>query len=565
MKERAEPRAVIGIDLGTTNCALAYTQDEAVEQFAIPQLVHPGEVRDEPLLPSFLFVENGDQIVGVLAQKMGLENAGRLVSSAKSWLSHTGVDRNAAILPPNAPDGVRRVSPVEASRQYLRHLRDAWNTKTPENTFDEHQTLVTVPASFDAVARDLTLKAAQEAGYRDVVLLEEPQAAFYAWIERNPDWRDLVGVGDLILVIDIGGGTTDFTLIAVQDREGEIALERIAVGDHILLGGDNIDVALAHHLAQQLPKKLDAIQFHALWQHCRSAKEKLLAEGSTESEEPITILGRGTGVVGGSMKTKLKRADLETILLDGFLPVVSIEEAPQGRRAALTEFGLPYATDAAITRHLAHFLHRQAATPTHVLFNGGVLRASLVRERILQVLNGWLPRPVTPLVSGDLMQAVARGAAYYGLARQGKGVRVRGGVPRSYYIGIEMAMPAVPGMRPPLKALTVVPFGMEEGTGHQIRDREFALSIGERAQFRFFQSAERKEDSAGAMIDEITPEMEELSPVEVFLPGNAGETVPVTLESLVTETGMLELWFVARDGRRWKLEFNVRGKASKAA
>jgi hypothetical protein len=297
-----------------------------------------------------------------------------------------------------------------------------------------------------------------------------------------------------------------------------------------------------------------------LWQHCRAAKEKLLAEGATQKEETVTILGRGTGVVGGTIKTKLKRADLERILLDGFLPEVSIDEEPQGRRASLTEFGLPYAADAAVTRHLAHFLKRQSATPTHVLFNGGVLRAGLVRNRILEVMNGWLPRPVTQLAGDDVMHAVARGAAYYGLARQGKGVRVRGGVPRSYYIGIEVAMPAVPGMRPPLRAMTVVPFGMEEGTGHQLADREFALSIGERAQFRFFQSVERKGDAAGSMIDEIGADMEEMSPVEVFLPGNPGETVPVKLESSVTETGLLELWFAARDGRRWKLEFNVRPK-----
>jgi molecular chaperone DnaK (HSP70) len=562
MSEQPDARPAIGIDLGTTNCALAYTRSEAVEMFAIPQFVHPGEMREEPLLPSFLFLDENEQIVGVLAQNKGLENAGRLVSSAKSWLSHPGVDRNGPILPPNAPEGVGKISPVEASRQYLRHLREVWNQKMPDAPFDAHQVLVTVPASFDAVARDLTLKAAEEAGYRNIILLEEPQAAFYAWIERNPDWRELVGVGDLILVIDIGGGTTDFTLIAVQDQAGEVALERIAVGDHILLGGDNIDAALAHHLAQQLPK-MDAIQFHSLWQHCRTAKERLLAEGAKEKDQTITILGRGTGVVGGSMKAKLKRADIDGILLDGFLPVVSMEESPQGQRAALTEFGLPYAADAAITRHLAQFLRRQKATPTHVLFNGGVLRAKVVRERIIEVLNGWLPQPVKPLVCDELMHAVARGAAYYGLARQGKGVRVRGGVPRSYYIGIEAAMPAVPGMRPPLKALTVVPFGMEEGTGHEIRGREFVLGIGERAQFRFFQSAQRKEDAAGSMLEEIAPDMEELAPVEASLPGAAGEIVPVTLESLVTETGMLELWFVARDGRRWKLEFNVRVKTGR--
>ena len=300
------PGSIIGIDLGTTNCALAFTQGETVEQFAIPQFVHPGERREEPLLPSFLFLDESGPIVGVLAQRKGLENAGRLVASAKSWLSHAGVDRNAAILPVNAPEGVPRVSPVDASRQYLQHLRDAWDEKHPDDPFESRQVLVTVPASFDAVARDLTRQAAEQAGYRDLILLEEPQAAFYAWIEQNPDWRESVGVGDVILVIDIGGGTTDFTLIAVKERGGEVELERVAVGDHILLGGDNIDAALAHIVADQLPKKLDALQFHALWQHCRTAKEKLLEPGSKEKEEPITVLGRGTGVVGGTMKTKLQ-------------------------------------------------------------------------------------------------------------------------------------------------------------------------------------------------------------------------------------------------------------------
>jgi molecular chaperone DnaK (HSP70) len=551
-------KPVIGIDLGTTNCTLAYTHGESVDQFAIPQLVHPGEVREQSLLPSFVFLDPAGPIVGVLAQKKGLENAGRLVASAKSWLSHAGVDREAAILPPNAPEGIGKISPVEASQRYLIHLREAWNETHPTEPFDSHQVLVTVPASFDEVARELTLKAAEQAGYSNVILLEEPQAAFYAWIDRNANWRERVSVGDLVLVIDIGGGTTDFTLIAVKEQAGEIALERIAVGDHILLGGDNIDAALAHHMAQTLPRKLDAIQFHGLWQQCRTAKEQLLTEGAKAGEQSITILGRGTGLVGGTVKTKLKREDLQRILLDGFLPLVAMDAAPEGRHASLSEFGLPYAADAAITRHLAHFLHRHAAQPTHVLFNGGVLRAKLVRERMLEVLNLWLARPITPLIADDLMHAVARGAAYYGLARQGKGVRVRGGVPRSYYIGIETAMPAVPGMKPPLKALTVVPFGMEEGGGHQIKDRQFALRIGERAQFRLFQSTERKQDAPGEMLEEIAPELEELTPVEVSLPGKAGETVPVTLESLVTETGMLELWFVASDGRRWKLDFNVR-------
>lgn len=598
---------VIGIDLGTTNCALAFApvggdprEQPPVALFEISQLINPGEVRDEPLLPSFLYLpgpadfpagsialpwnDSPDYVTGALAQKRGTEVANRLISSAKSWLSHAGVDRTGALLPLNAPEGVARISPVEASRRYLDHLRQAWDSKMPDAPFADQQVLVTVPASFDAVARELTQKAAEEAGYQNLLLLEEPQAAFYAWIERHPDWRDRVAVGDLILVVDIGGGTTDFTLISVTEQAGELALERVAVGEHILLGGDNIDLALARQVEQELAAKgtkLDSMQLHALWQQCRVAKERLLAADSKKREETVTILGRGTGLVGGTIKTKLAADDVEQILDQGFLPAVSSHDMPQRRRAGFAEIGLPYAADAAITRHLARFLRQQAAqseqgsvrrgpsglaAPTHVLFNGGVLRADLVRRRILEVLNGWLAEeglsPVAPLLGEDLMHAVARGAAYYGLARSGRGVRIRGGVPRTYYVGIESSLPAVPGMRAPVKALTVAPFGMEEGTSLDLRAREFGLIVGEPAEFRFFQSATRKNDAPGTMLDDVSDELEELSPVEVTLEadGHSGEFVPVTLETVVTETGMLQLWSVARDGRRWKLEFNVREK-----
>ncbi|HEX6897837.1 MAG TPA: Hsp70 family protein [Bryobacteraceae bacterium] len=596
---------VIGIDLGTTNSALAYApaggdprEKPAVELFPIPQLVNPGEIREEPLLPSFLYIPAANDfpagsvalpwdeaphfVTGALAQKRGTEVASRLVASAKSWLSHSGVDRTAPLLPPNAPEGAARISPVEASQRYLEHLRHAWDSKMPDAPFAEQEILVTVPASFDAVARELTLQAAEKAGYQNLRLLEEPQAAFYAWLERHPDWRERVQVGDLILVVDIGGGTTDFTLIAVTEQGGDLQLERVAVGEHILLGGDNMDLALARHLEQQLAEKgtkLDALQLHALWQQCRLAKERLMEPDHKKREEPVTILGRGTGLVGGTIKTKLQRDDIDRILAEGFLPSVSSHDMPQRRRMGFAELGLPYAADAAITRHLARFLRQQAAqsehgavrrtasglaAPTHVLFNGGVLRAGLVRERVVDVLNGWLKEegaaPVAPLVGEDLMHAVARGAAYYGLARGGRGVRIRGGIARTYYLGIESAMPAVPGMPTPVKALAVAPFGMEEGTSAELPDREFGLVVGEPAEFQFFQSAVRKNDSAGTLLDNVSDELEELSPVEVTLAGNAGEFVPVTIETVITETGMLELWSVARDGRRWKLEFNVRQK-----
>ncbi len=602
---------VIGIDLGTTNSALAYAEIRPdagpfdtpdVRLMDIPQLVNPAEVRDEPLLPSSLYVPGAADfpagslalpwdaepkfVTGRLAQKRGVENAGRLVASAKSWLSHAGVDRTAPILPWNAPEGVPKLSPVDASSLYLDHLRRAWDAKFADAPFTEQQVLVTVPASFDAVARDLTLQAAERAGFRDVTLLEEPQAAFYAWIERHKNWREHVRLGDLILVLDIGGGTTDFTLIAVTEQNGELSLERMAVGEHILLGGDNMDLALARLVAGELAEKgtrIDTLQLHALWHNCRLAKETLLAPGARTKEQPVTILGKGTGLVGGTIKATLRREDIDRVVGEGFFPHVSSSEMPQRqRRMGLQEIGLPYAADAAITKHMAQFLRQQAssaehervrrgpsglAAPTHVLFNGGVLHARLIRDRLIEVLDAWLAAegfgPVQPLAGEDLMHAVSRGAAYYGLARHGRGVRIRGGVPRAYYVGIETAMPAVPGMASPLKALTVAPFGMEEGTSVRIPGREFGLVVGEPAEFRLFSSSARKNDTPGAMIEDFGDDLQELSPMEVHLTStDESGTVPVSFETVVTETGVLQLWCVARDGRRWKLEFNVRERVA---
>jgi hypothetical protein len=597
-----KPKYVVGIDLGTTNSALAYAEireDEDpfapanVQMLGIPQLVNPGEVRDEPLLPSFLYLPgpsdfpagstalpwdpNPPAVVGRLAQKRGVENVGRLASSAKSWLSHSGVDRTSPLLPFRAPEGVPQISPVEASRRYLEHLRDGWNEKMPDAPFVDQQVLVTVPASFDAVARELTLEASKQAGYRDITLLEEPQAAFYAWIERHGDWRERVQVGDLILVVDIGGGTTDFTLIAVTESGGELSLNRVAVGEHILLGGDNIDLALAGVVSQRLAEKgtrIDSRQLQALWSNCRVAKEKLLEPGSKAKEQPVTILGKGTGLVGGTIKAALLREDIERVLSDGFLPMVASTEMPaRQRRGGVQEMGLPYAADAAITRHMARFLRQEGemrrgpsglACPTHVLFNGGVLNAQLVRERVLGALNAWLAeegmQAAKALSGEDLMHAVSRGAAYYGLARHGRGVRIRGGVPRTYYIGVESAMPSVPGFPAPMKALTVVPFGMEEGADIRIPGREFGLVAGQSAEFRFFSSVTRKNDQPGDLIEDFSDALEELPPMEATMAAGEGapEVVPVSFETVVTETGMLQLWCVARDGRKWKLEFNVR-------
>jgi molecular chaperone DnaK (HSP70) len=605
------PQYIIGIDLGTTNSALAFVpanvpegEKAPVQMLGIPQLVNAGEVAPLDLLPSSLYIpgpnefvegtlalpwnERPDYIVGRLARVRGVENANRLVSSAKSWLSNQSADPTQPLLPLTAPEGINKISPLEASRQFLLHLRSAWNAAYPDAKFEEQSVLVTVPASFDPAARELTQRATQLAGYPNVTIMEEPQAAFYAWIERNPNWREQVKPADLILVVDIGGGTTDFTLISVTEKDGELQLERVAVGEHLLLGGDNMDLATARFAEAQFAAKgtkLDAIQFHSLWQQCRHAKEVLLSsDANAPEEQPLTILGRGTGLVGGTIRGKITREEVRGLLLDGFFPLVGSDAAPQRqRRAALLEVGLNYAADPAVTKHLAQFLRQAAANsgvegfarPTHLLLNGGVLQAGAIEHRIFEVLNNWLSSVGAPAVielqneskQADLMHAVAHGAAYYGLVRTGKGVRIRGGVPRSYYVGIESSLPAVPGLPAPMKALTVVPFGLEEGSKVELPQKRFALVVGEPAEFRFFSSLSRKKDAPGTLIEEVGEDMDELPPIEVFLPPNADngsqeEIVPVTLESNVTETGLLELWCVAADGRRWKLEFNVRERAA---
>jgi hypothetical protein len=601
------PRFIVGIDLGTTNCALAAVSADPgeegppIEVRQVPQLVNPHEVAARSLLPSFLYLpsevdfpagsltlpwsDGRPGIVGELARKRGAENPVRLVASAKSWLSYGAANRSGAILPWGAPEEVPRISPVDASAAYLRHLREAWNHQSG-GRLEEEDVLLTVPASFDEEARVLTVRAAEDAGLGQVTLLEEPQAAFYAWIAEQGDrWRRRVRVGDLVLVCDVGGGTTDFSLIAVSEEGGELRLERVAVGEHILLGGDNMDLALARVLQVRLEEqghKIDTWQLHGLWHQARLAKEALFGDPSLASH-PVTLLGRGSKLIGGSLRTEVTADDLRTVLLDGFLPRVASDAMPaRQRRVGFQELGLPYAADAAITRQLAKFLRQPLAAsatsavrrgpgglacPTHVLFNGGVMKAAALRERIVDVLSGWLVEegfaalaPEHVLDAPDLDHAVARGAAYYGRARVGRGVRIRSGAARSYYIGIESAMPAVPGMAAPLKALCVVPFGMEEGTSAAI-DREFGLIVGEPAEFRFLSSGTRKSDAPGTLVDDWSDEIDELSPLEVTLSlhGRDDTVLPVTLESRVTEVGTLELWCVSRDeGHRWKLELNIR-------
>ena len=582
-------RLVAGVDLGTTNSAIAWRNldEPSGDVVSIPQLTAPGIVEERRLLPSFLYLaKEGEFAEGALAlpwdkktvyatgefaRGHGAKVPTRLVASAKSWLSHSGVDRTGALLPWQAPPEVERISPVEASARYLRHLAGAWKVSR-KSAIDSEEVVLTVPASFDAAARELTTQAASLAGLHNVTLLEEPQAALYAWLETVGDgFRKQVQVGDVILVVDVGGGTTDLSLIAVSEQEGNLQFTRIAVGDHILLGGDNMDLTLGHHLAQG--KNLDAWQFVALTHGCRQAKEILFSDPKLK-KVPISIPSRGSALIGSTIKTELTREDVTRILIDGFMPKVRVTDLPEtARRTGLTQVGLPYAQDPGITRHLAAFLTRQSRIaegkafvhPTAILFNGGVFKATALKERVIEIVNEWLAldggAPAKELEGADLDLAVARGAAYYGWVRHGHGIRIRGGTARAYYVGVETAMPAVPGFEPPVKALCVAPFGMEEGSKADIPPQEFALVVGEPTVFRFFASSVRREDRAGDMIDDAgrSEELEEVAPVETTLSGEAGKLVPVNLQAAVTEVGTLGLRCLEKSGPgRWKLEMNVR-------
>jgi len=610
------PRHAVGLDLGTTNSALATLPlGEAgarPEVLGIPQVVQPGQVEPRPLLPSFLYLshpaefaagalrlpwdEARDYLVGELARSHGGLAPVRLVSSAKSWLCHPGIDRRQPALPVGSPAEVPRVSPLEASARTLQHLREAFDFSLgrgePSRGLARQELVLTVPASFDAVARELTVEAAALADLDRVTLLEEPQAALYAWVEGQGDaWRQQVRVGELILVCDVGGGTTDFCLIAVVDRDGELGLERVAVGDHILLGGDNMDLALAHLLQQKLAqagKKLDPWQLLTLIHGARVAKERLFAEPTRESL-PVTVPGRGSRLIGGTLKTELTQAELAQTLLEGFFPACAATEAPfTSRRSGLTQLGLPYAQDPAVTRHLAAFLRRQRQAlqgeagragvlaqvrlegrellhPTAVLFNGGVMRAPQLEARVLSVLQGWIAAaggtPPRKLPAADLDTAVALGGACYGRVRQGQGIRIRGGTARAYYIGIEKALPAVPGLAPPLQAVCLAPMGMEEGTSTTLPALEVGVVVGEPAEFRLFASSVRRADVAGDLGDAPELELTELPSLETTLPPAgrpAGAVVPVQLQADVTELGTLQLGCREAGGEVWKLEFNLR-------
>lgn len=583
----ADSRYVVGIDLGTTNTACAWADpagDPAVRVLQVPQLVAAGRVEPRATLPSFVYLAGEHELpagsldlpweagrrfaVGLFAREQGARVPGRLVSSAKSWLCHAGVDRTAAILPWGAPSEVTRISPVDASARVLAHVRDAWDA-TMAAPLAEQDVVLTVSASFDEVARELTLEAARAAGLGHVVLLEEPQAAFYAWLATHErDWHERVRAHPLVLVIDVGGGTTDFSLIAARTGRGELGVERVAVGDHLLLGGDNMDMTLARAAEGRLSPAgpLDTQRFHGLVSQCRGAKEQLLAAAAEEAR--VSVPGRGGSVIGGALATTLSRAEVGSAVVDGFFPRVAADARPtRAPGLGLREFGLPYTGDPAVTRHLAEFLARQRGAtgqealdlvrPDAILFNGGALEPDVLRDRVAEVVGSWHApggswRPAV-LETASLQLAVARGAAYFGLARRGRGVRIGAGAARTYYLGLA-------GDEPP-QALCLVPRGMEEGAGVEIAEREFELLTNRPVGFPLFTATDRTGEHAGDVVP-LDTGLTPLPPIRTVLRfGKKLEErlLPVHLEVRLTEVGTLALWLRSRTTEhRWRLEFRLR-------
>ncbi|CAM2886535.1 Hsp70 family protein [Vibrio mytili] len=636
-QEQPSAKFSVGIDLGTTHCVISFVdtqnEDARVEVMPIPQLTAPGTVETRSQLGSFLYQPHEHEmnpqsrvlpwssepkaLVGAIARNLGAKTPIRLIASAKSWLCHGGVNRREAFLPAGSPEEVEKVSPLRATELYLEHLKETWDHTHPNHQLADQDVTITVPASFDPAARDLTAEAARNVGFVNLTLLEEPQAALYNWIDNSEDkWRDEVEVGDIVLVVDIGGGTTDLSLVEVTEDEGNLTLNRIAVGEHILLGGDNMDLALAYRLKMKLAqegKELQPWQVQAMTHACRDAKEALLNDSELQSV-PIVVPSRGSKLLGATLKTELTQQEVQQTLVDGFFPQVTISDHPvQRNRGALTQMGLPYAQDAGITRHIAAFLSKQANAlsasgndsaesaaqdfnpfanmpgmpgadaaqsadfikPTAILFNGGVLKSTLLSTRLEDTINEWLieadAEMAKRLTGVDLDLAVASGAAYYGAVRHGQGVRIRGGIASAYYVGIESAMPAIPGMAPPMEALCVAPFGMEEGSSVDVPSQQFGLIIGQPVNFQFFGSTVRRDDLAGTHLDYWAPEeLEELPEIQVTLPvsegRSEGEVVPVTLASRVTELGTLYLEAIAADnGQKWHVEFDVRDDAKSDA
>ncbi|CAJ8919132.1 hsp70 family protein [Burkholderia pseudomallei] len=609
-------RFIVGIDLGTSNTVVAYVEagGDAIRVFDVEQLVAPGEVGARPLLPSARYhpapgefapgdlrlpwrdagesvdaraaSDAGDAppaVIGTLARALGAQVPGRLVTSAKSWLSHASVDRLAPILPWGAADAHGKVSPVAASASYLAHVRAAWNRRFPDAPLERQDIVLTVPASFDDGARALTLEAARLAKLPALRLLEEPQAAFYDWLFHHRDTlRDELARTRLVLVCDVGGGTTDLTLIKVHVENGEPRLTRIGVGDHLMLGGDNMDLALARvaemRLAQDGGARLSAAALSQLVERCRAAKEQLLGEHPPDALA-LTLLGAGARLVGGARKTALSRAEVEQIVVDGFFPAGGPDDLPRRSRAALVEFGLPYAADAAVTRHVAAFLHRLAAqsrdalgaaaadralpVPDTLLLNGGVFRSNALAGRLAGVLGDWRGQPLHVLHNAHPDVAVARGAVAYGLARAGRAPRIGGGSPRSYFLVVDDGAHASRGV-------CVLPRGTAEGPDVHLDDRVFALRLGHPVRFHLASTVADHAWRAGELADLGAGDFVRLPPVATVVrqqdAGGARERL-VRLTTALTEVGTLDMRCIATDdpSQRWQLEFQLRREQARHA
>jgi hypothetical protein len=608
-----QQRFSLGIDLGTSNSAVALSEvdNDQTNILEITQVLGPNQIGEKSTLPSALYIPHPDEfpegafplpwpndprsIIGLFARDHGALVPDRLVTSAKSWLSNPHIDPRQRSLPWKSEISEEKLSAFDCSRSYLDHMRESflYAVRNQGKDFDlaDGQVVLTIPASFDDIARNLTAEAAEAAGLGKVVLLEEPLAAFYAWTaQAGKDWRAHVRPGDIVLVCDVGGGTADFSLIAISEKDGALDLNRISVGEHILLGGDNMDLALAYALRAKLEadgKSITDMQFLSLTHSAGKAKVAML-EDESMNEFPIAVPTRGSSLLGNTLSTTLDRQTVEQIVLNGFFATTSVDDLPQkARRTGLQEFGLPYAADPVISKHLARFLTRSLENvrssetlsalvspelrsksflaPTAVLFNGGVFKAAALRRRVIELLTAWNEgQPVRELAGHEPDLAVAKGASFYGRNRiTGKGIRIKAGASRSYYIGLETSMPAVPGFSPPLKALCVVPQGMEEGSEVVIDARDLALVTGQPADFRFFSSEVRSGDTPGQIIPDAEKQLLEISLIEVNLEAvadiPAGQPVPVQINSVITEVGTLELWMKhTNSDRRWKVEFLVR-------
>lgn len=583
----------VGIDLGTTHTVVAYLPKQqtaqSIEIFAVEQLVTLGEVAARPLLPSvryhpavgevsaadLVFAPQGETaIIGEAARVLGAKTLGRLVTSAKSWLSHPSVDAQADILPWGSHADVSKVSPLEASASYLAHIRSVWRHRFPDDPLEQQEIVLTVPASFDEGARSLTLAAAKLAGLPQVRLLEEPQAVCYDWLRCHAGRiQQALHNVHLLLVCDVGGGTTDLTLIKVELGQQEPKLTRIGVGDHLMLGGDNIDLALAHVAESRLitdGKRLSSADFSYLLEQCRIAKEKLLDEHAPEQWR-VTLLGGGSRLIGATRSVELTRAEVRAIALDGFFPLSGLDELPDRKRSGMVEFGLPYASEPAVSKQIAGFLHLHqhvaqealqglGRVPDALLLNGGVFRSRPISQRVVELLTAWGGKTPVLLENKHPELSVALGAVSYAVALRDKQLKIGGGSPRSYFLVVDSATATTAR-----QGVCILPRGSEEGNEIVLPDRQFALRLGVPVRFHLVSIATDTEYQPGELVDIDDDLFHSLPPLAVAFTPEAGAAQEVVVQLAVTQTeiGTLQIQCVAiaNNAQRWDVEFQLRNKA----